>query len=338
MSARWPWAVRRENSAGGVNATRAPARRSTRHARRMRPARLLTELAGYVAVPLTRTARYGVRPHGSGTRLLATPPPHLAAPPRAPPRCNDRDSLMPEAFAPALGSSEGTRPVKNGPKPPIRAYGAGARAGRTGRTHAAGRASGQPHGHHRGPLIEQGLRRIAVAALGPQVGDGLRRVGQDQRPSPRPARPPGRRRWCRSRGRPAASTTVRITLPLAAQGVGIERLSRCATRDPGVDLAERQPGPGDQAEQPGERRDAVDATGRTRARRSRRGRRRRRSRRRPRWPRTGRAARSASSRPRRRGTGTPARPPGWWSPAARPGPTAARRRPGRARPAAPGRR
>ncbi len=28
---------------------------------------------------------------------------------------------------------------------------------------------------------------------------------------------------------PAASTTVRITLPFAAQGVGMERLSRCAT-------------------------------------------------------------------------------------------------------------
>ena len=43
---------------------------------------------------------------------------------------------------------------------------------------------------------------VGVGPFGPQVRDGLGRVGQHQHPAAVLARPRARRRWCRSRGRP----------------------------------------------------------------------------------------------------------------------------------------
>ena len=37
--------------------------------------------------------------------------------------------------------------------------------------------------HHRRPLVEQQLRGVGVVALGPQVRDRVRRVGQHQHPA-----------------------------------------------------------------------------------------------------------------------------------------------------------
>src|SRR5260370_9575510 len=44
--------------------------------------------------------------------------------------------------------------------------------------------------HHRGPLVEQRVRRVGVAALGPHVRDRLGGVGQPEYPATLPPPPP----------------------------------------------------------------------------------------------------------------------------------------------------
>src|ERR1700729_4622203 len=112
MSARWSWVVRRENSAGGVNATRAAPRRSMRHARRAWPGRPAGKWPSPVpGAPVTAPPDAPASVRTARARAFSRRLRHiLAAPPTRHRYLQFSDSLMRALFAPSLyGSSDGSR-------------------------------------------------------------------------------------------------------------------------------------------------------------------------------------------------------------------------------------
>ena len=116
-------------------------------------------------------------------------------------------------------------------------------------------------GHDVGPALEQrGGGRVGRRPR-PTGGSRARPGRAGPAPSCRPARRPARRRWCR-----AVAVAGRLDDRAHDHALGRPRRrhrprEHVASRDARVDLGQLQPGAGDQAEQPDERRDAVDGRG-----------------------------------------------------------------------------